>query len=118
VDEQRRRRLPREVAGWPGKFRFETGPAHAMGDCRILDLSLIGAGLELFGTLPGDILGRTILVEVETPAGASITLRFAGVARNVNEGQDGGTRVGIEFTNLSETERSIMDVMGHMRIVW
>jgi hypothetical protein len=116
--EQRRRRLPRESAGWPGRFRFDNQPAHSSADCRILDISLIGAGLELFGTLPGDCIGRGLSVEVETPAGASITLRLNGVVRNVGPGQEGGTRVGIEFTGLSETERSIIDVMGHMRIVW
>jgi hypothetical protein len=30
----------------------------------------------------------------------------------------GGTRVGIEFGDLSETERAILHVLEHMRVVW
>ncbi|MGO9457498.1 MAG: PilZ domain-containing protein [Acidimicrobiales bacterium] len=116
--EQRRRRLPRETAGWRGRYRFDNGPAHSSEECRILDLSLIGVGVEVFGALPEDAVGRHISVEVETPAGASVTLRLNGVVRNTGLGQEGGTRLGVEFTGLSETERAIIDVMGHMRIVW
>ena len=117
VDE-RRRRLPREVAGWHGRFEFEGQPAHSSKECRIIDISLIGVGLELFGTLPDELMGRELSVVVETPAGASISLRLNGVIRNIGPGPSGGTRVGVEFTGLSETERSIVDVMSHMQIVW
>ena len=117
VDE-RRRRLPREVAGWSGRFEFEGQPAHSSKECRILDISLIGVGLEVFGTLPDDFIGRELSVEVKTPAGSSITLRLNGVVRNLGPGPSEGTRVGVEFTGLSETERSIVDVMSHMQIVW
>ncbi len=116
--EQRRRRLPRESAGWRGRYRFENAPDHGSQECRILDLSLIGVGVEVFGTLPAEAVGRHVTVEVETPAGASITLLLSGVVRNTGPGQEGGTRLGVEFTGLSETERAIIDVMGHMRIVW
>jgi hypothetical protein len=116
--EQRRRRLPRENIGWPGRYRFDGDPDDRWGDCQVIDVSLLGAGVLLFGTLPSRLVGRTLTVEVVTPAGASITIRIAGETRNVTPGPDGGTRIGIEFTDISETERSILDVMGHMKIVW
>jgi hypothetical protein len=117
VDE-RRRRLPREVAGWRGRFKYKGQPAGCSKECRVIDISLIGAGLELLGTVPEDLLGRELSVVVETPAGASIKLKLKGVVRYIGAGRSGGTRVGIEFTGLSETERSIVDVMSHMEIFW
>lgn len=116
--EQRRRRLPREIAGWPGRYRFDGDPENMWGDCQVIDISLLGAGVELFGAVPRDLIGRQLMIEVETPAGASITIRLSGEARNSARGREGGTRIGIEFTDLSETERSILQVMNHMRIVW
>lgn len=116
--EQRRRRLPRENTGWPGRFRFDGDPEDRWGDCQVIDISLLGAGVLLYGTVPGRLVSRTLNIEVETPAGASITIRICGEIRHVSPGKDGGTRIGMEFTDLSDTERSILDVMSHMQIVW
>lgn len=116
--EQRRRRIPREDAGWPGRYRFEGDARGEWGNCRVIDISLLGVGIELFGSVPSNAIGRRVTVEVETPAGASVLLQLAGVCRHTSPGREGGTRTGIEFTGLSETERSILEIMGHMQIVW
>jgi PilZ domain len=113
-----RRRLPRQGAGWPAKYTIEGVPRGAWGACEVIDISILGAGLLLFGAAPPDIIGRQILVEVQTPSGASITLQMVGEARNCSPGSRGGTRVGIEFGHLSDTERAILNVLEHMRVVW
>jgi hypothetical protein len=49
----------------------------------VLDISILGAGLEIFEPAEDELIGREITVEVETPAGASITLRIRGETRNI-----------------------------------
>ena len=86
--------------------------------------TLLGAGLELFEDsrqLPsteGDLIAHRILVEVQTPAGASITLQMVGEIRYSTEGKQSGTRVGIQFNDLSETEQAILNVLEQMQAVW
>ena len=51
-----RRRVPRQTTGWSGTCSFGDEPnAH---DCRVLDISVIGAGIEVFGAVP-DPIGST-----------------------------------------------------------
>jgi hypothetical protein len=71
--------------------------------------------LELCGPIQMDLIGREITVEVQTLAGASISLRMSGEIRNVvaSVSPKVGTRVGIEFGELSDTEKAIFQVLGH-----
>jgi len=86
----------------------------------VLDISILGAGLELTGDIVemAGTLGHAILVEIQTPAGASITLQIMGEIRYLAPGSQGGVRVGIEFGGLSETEKAILNVLENMRAVW
>jgi len=118
------RRLPRQEASWYGKYTIEDGPSRAWGFCEVLDISILGAGLELFeGTghplrsIEGGLIDRGILVEVQTPAGAPISLQMLGEIRNSTEGRRGGTRVGMQFRDLSETERAIVNVLEQLQAV-
>jgi len=114
----KQRRLPRQEADWPGTFTIEGLREAAWGACLVLDISILGAGLELLEDTPAELIGREILVEVQTPAGAAITLQMMGKIRNSGPGSRGGTRVGIEFGDVSPTEQAILNVLAHMRIVW
>lgn len=117
---ERRRRVPRQIAGWTGKYRIEGDDPEAWHECRILDISVIGVGVELFGPVPDDdqLLGRCVVVEAQTPSGASLSVRARGEVRNVRPGAEGGIRVGMEFVELSETERSILDAFVVMGALW
>jgi len=42
-----RRRLPRQFADWRGKYAFEGESEESWHDCRVIDISTSGAGLEL-----------------------------------------------------------------------
>jgi len=112
---ERRRRLPRQEADWPGRYTLD---GETWGICEVLDISILGTGIEIVAPPAGELIGRQITVEVETPAGASITLRMTGEIRNVAIGPKGGTRVGTQFADLSETEQAILHVLEHMRVVW
>ena len=118
---EKRRRLPRQETDWPGKYTIEGIPGRRMwGACEVLDISILGAGIELSEVIEDgdDLIGHSILVEVQTPAGAAVTLQILGEIHYLSAGSRGGTRVGIEFGHLSETEKTILNVLEHMRAVW
>ena len=115
--QERRRRVPRLEAGWSGKYRFEDDPESAWGECQILDISVLGARLEICEPVRKDLIGREITVEFQT-AGASNIVRLVAVVRNVDSGSEGEIRVGIQFGELSWTDRTILDSYDRMRIFW
>ncbi len=55
---------------------------------------------------------------MQAPTGASVIVQLTGQVKNTGPGNHGGTRVGLEFVDLSETERSILSVMELMKVVW
>jgi hypothetical protein len=115
---ERRRRVPRQGVGWPGTYTAEGVVPTTPQECKVLDISVVGAGLEIFGMAPPDLIGRRIDVEVKTPSSGSVTIRMAGEVRNVGPGPSGGVRLGIEFIGLSDTERSILQALDFMQVAW
>jgi hypothetical protein len=113
-----RRRLPRQAADWPGRYRFEDDPTIDEGACRVIDISRMGAGVEVFGDTPNDPIGSRLVVDVSGPAGGSIALQMAGQVRNVALGSQGGFRVGMEFVGLSDLEQAILDSLERMQVAW
>jgi len=113
-----KRRVPRQNAGWPGTYRIPDAPDTTSGSCQVIDISVLGVGVELFDAVPGDLIGRRIVIDVVTPAGASVTIGLAGDVRNTGAGARGGTRVGVEFTGISPLERSILEAIERFQIVW
>lgn len=114
-----RRRAPRvSTTGWLGTYILEDDTRAGWGDCRVHDISFIGVGLELFGAVPEDLTGRRIVVQVTVPVGASVSLRLVGEAKNRTQTPQGGIRAGMEFVDLSETERAIIDVIEKLGATW
>src|SRR5579862_3241162 len=116
--DERRRRMPRQIAGWAGRYRFNGAAEADWAPCTVLDISFIGAAIEVAGTLANEVVGQVVGVEVDTPAGGAMRLSLHGVCRAVSAGPTGGTRIGFEFTELSETEVSILDALSHMQVFW
>ncbi|MFZ0667480.1 MAG: PilZ domain-containing protein [Acidimicrobiales bacterium] len=114
-----RRRAPRVgTSGWVGRFIVEDDPESGWRDCEVTDISLLGLGVELYGDLPGDIIGRRLVVHVQGPMGNSVSLRLAGEVRYLGNGRGGGTRAGLEFVGLSDTERAILKAMEVLKVSW
>jgi hypothetical protein len=113
-----RRRAPRVTTGWPGRYIVEDDPHSGWNECRVLDISLIGVGLELFGDTDIDLLGHQLIVHVQTPVGESVSIRLVGRVMNTGRGNEGGTRAGLEFVGLSDTEQSILKALELMRVTW
>jgi c-di-GMP-binding flagellar brake protein YcgR len=112
---ERRRRVTRVPAGWPGRYRTDGDPPSDWLDCTIIDISVAGVGLELLGAVPEDLTGSRLAVEVQAPIGGSVSISLVGEVRNTSEGREGGTRVGMEYVDLSETERKILRVLELMQ---
>lgn len=115
-----RRRVPRiRTEGWWGKCTIEDDPESGWSECELLDISLLGVGLEVFGGADDyDLIGHRIVVSVEPPTGRAVSLRLVGMVRDVSEGTTGGIRVGMEFVDLSETEQQIVKTMELLKIGW
>jgi PilZ domain len=116
---ERRRRAPRvNTTAWIGRYTVEDDPGLLSRECRVIDISILGLGLELFGEVTEDMIGRRLVVQVGAPAGESVSLRLVGEVRNLVAGQYGGTRAGLEFTDLSEAEREILKAMELLKVAW
>lgn len=116
---EQRRRVPRVRTGnWPGRCRVEGYPEWADVESELVDLSLLGAGIEVDGGENAELVGQRVVVEVQAPVGRSVSLRLVGVVRNVTSTESSRTRVGIEFVDLSETEQDILKVFSMMKVLW
>jgi hypothetical protein len=118
-----RRRARRQDAGWVGKWRLADDPDPASFECKVLDISMLGVGLETAHGAQVDLIGRKVAVTAQPLAGGSVSIRLVGVIRHVNRSVvktefRGGAhgrlfRLGIEFAGLSQEERAMLDVLGH-----
>jgi hypothetical protein len=105
---ENQRRIARHIAGWNGFCHIEGDGGAGWRDCRVIDISLFGAGIRLQHLRPTDLVGRHISIELPA-VGDSVNLRLEGEIRNVTRTTLRATvRVGIEFEGLSNTERSIL----------
>jgi hypothetical protein len=113
-----RRRLPRQPADWRGTYYFVEDDSVDPGECRVVDISRMGTGVELFGNAPTEPIGHRLAVDVGGPAGGSIAMHMEGVVRNATRVASGGLRLGVEFVNLSATEVAMLDSLEQMQIAW
>ena len=92
------------------------GTCHVAGDapnlvrdCGIFDISTGGVGMDFHYGDPMRLEGRRISVRL--PLGNSIEVAFTGEVRNVRAGPGGIVRAGLEFVDLEDSERSIVDLL-------
>lgn len=110
---ENRRRTDRQQAGLVGSCKLAGEPFAEWSECRVVDISMLGAGITFDHPQPSDLPGRLISVNLPADA-ASINVRLEGEIKNVAPAISGGTRVGIEFVGLSETERALAAVLSAM----
>ncbi len=106
--DQIRRLLPRQFADWQAKCMFGDDPEERWHDCRVVDVSSAGAGLDLPETQPEDIVGSSVIVVIQ----------LRGELRNSRPGRGQGVRMGIQFVNLTESERSYLSSLEELKAVW
>ena len=118
---ENRRRAERQWVLWMGRCHIEDEPSDLWRECSIIDLSAQGAGIDLRHPDAVELLGlwqdgslrlhahRRITVRLEPEPAVEVTV--AGELRNAGSGPDGIVRAGIEFVDLDETDRSIVDLL-------
>lgn len=106
--EQIRRRLPRQFTDWQGQALIEGDPERRWNNCRVIDISSAGAGLELVGAEPRVSSGDRIIVAVQ----------LCGEVRSCIAAKNDRTRIGIEFVDLTEAERLYLDSLAELQAVW
>jgi hypothetical protein len=104
-----RRRAERQDAVWIGECHVDGEMPGIWRDCGVFDLSALGVGMDLRHPDASDLLGRRLSVRL--PIGASMDMTLTGEVRNAKTGPDGIVRVGVEFLDVSDTERSIVDLL-------
>lgn len=107
---RQRRRAARQGVGLPGTCVVE-GESSVGADCDVIDISVAGMGVEILGPVPNGLVGRRLAIDVPMPARDAVTMRLVGQVRNVRPGRNGGVRVGLAFTDLSQTVRTILDAL-------
>lgn len=101
-----RRRIARKRAGWIGTYQLCGRGDQGWFECRVLDYSPAGAGLELFGPHPTHE-GDEIVVRLELSGrleGGGV--QVPGVVTYRAEGSSGYERVGVELRGLGAEEYS------------
>jgi len=129
ITVNRRRAKRRALPVWAARYRL--GASEPWYDCRLLDISEVGVGLELLGPLPPT--GVPLILELEQPCLAlneekqspledfglatleldtrqSIGAELQAVVRRSVKTAE-GFRVGAEFTTLSPLERSVLTLL-------
>ena len=102
---QARRVLRREV-DWTSRYMLEGMRNQSWRECRVLDVSRGGAGVQLSDVTVDEIQARRVVLEFEIPPAL---LRVRGQVRHAGPGREGGVYVGIQFDNLSVLERDMLD---------
>jgi hypothetical protein len=101
MDTPNRRRSIRQPQGWVARYLVDD--REDWYQCRVVDVSLGGAALELFG--PAPLQDGGMLVELQPAGEYRIGLQLHGQMRDLTDGGDRGIRVGIDWAVLSNTER-------------
>ena len=109
VTVENRRRAERQSAVWIGLCHVQGDALDLWRDCGVFDLSAFGVGMDLRHPDAMHLLGRS--VSIRLPVGLSMDMTLSGEVRNAMEGPDGIVRIGIEFEDVSNTERSIVDLL-------
>lgn len=102
-----RRLVPRQFADWGGTCVIDSDPDGLWRDCRVIDISSSGAGLELVDA-PLETLGHRILVAVHLQA----------EIRNAAPTKGGHLRVGAQFVNPTRAERSYLESQERLAVHW
>jgi hypothetical protein len=91
-----RRLLPRQFTDWNGRYMIEGDPDEIWRPCRVVDVSTLGAGLELYETTPDELVEQRIVLSVD----------LRGEVKHAMGAVSDATRVGIQFADLSDAENA------------
>jgi len=105
---QLRRFLPRQFVDWSGTYLVEGDAERRWRDCRVIDVSTAGIGLDLLDAPPEAAEGHRIFVG----------LHLQAEIRDLRPANDDHLRVGAQFVNLTDAERAYLDSLTGLDARW
>ena len=108
MDKKLRRTLPRLFVNWSATYLIEGNPEGQWHDCRVIDISSVGAGLELLDARPEATEGQRIVVAVQ----------LSGEIRHSQLTDEGHLRVGTQFLGLTDEERVYLTSLTKLDAHW
>ena len=108
MEAQLRRSLPRQFANWGGTYVIESEPEMRWRDCRVVDISSIGAGFELVDAPLEAVEGTRIFVAVH----------LRGEIRNSQATREDRLRVGTQFIDITEEDRGYLRSITALDVRW
>ena len=99
---------PANFADWSGIYRLDTDANGRWRDCRVIDISCAGAGLELLDAPTDVVIGGQILVAIQ----------LEGEIRNIRTTKDGHIGIGTQFVNLTDAERLFLQSQEQLAVHW
>jgi hypothetical protein len=108
MDKKLRRTLPRQFVNWSATYLIEGSPDGQWHDCRVIDISSVGAGLELLDARPETAEGQRIVVAIQLP----------GEIRHSELTAEGHLRVGAQFVGLTDEERVSLTSLTSLDAHW
>jgi c-di-GMP-binding flagellar brake protein YcgR len=108
-----RRSVVRQTVAWDGMFRIDNGSETPWRLCRIMDISPGGATLVPRDAISTEITGATVVVCL--PVLHDFAIQLAGEVRHVTTGVESAPLVGIQFCDLSSSERDFLASIRAMR---
>jgi len=108
MDTQLRRALPRQFADWGGTYIIESDPDMQWRDCRVIDISSMGAGFELLDAPRQATEGERIFVAVH----------LRGEIRNARPTHQGRLRVGTQFVDIADEDRVSLRSLTGLDVCW
>jgi hypothetical protein len=105
----------RHQGGWVARLSVESPPPPGWHECRVVDVSLGGVAIDVVG--PPPVLDAGVRVELQLDGAGGAGLQLRGSTRNVAATADGGSRVGIEWSELGVLERELLSLLLQRRPV-
>jgi len=105
---QLRRFLPRQFADWSGNYLIEDDHERRWRDCRVIDISSAGAGMELVDAPCEAAEGSHILIAVH----------LRGEIRHTGPPRGDRLRIGTQFVDLTEAQRNYVASFTDVEARW
>jgi len=105
---QLRRFIPRQFADWDGTYLVADDPERRFRDCRVVDISSAGAGIELLDAPPQIAEGHRLFVAVHLQA----------EIRHVRPPREDRVRIGTQFVDLTDAERAYLESLNALEVRW
>lgn len=105
---QLRRFLPRQFADWEGTYLVEEDADRRWRACRVVDISSAGAGIHVVGACPEVAAGNHLLLRVHLRA----------EIRHAAPGGAEGVRIGAQFVDLTDAERTYLASVSKLDARW